>query len=164
VRVRPAVIQLTNDAWEPGSDEAQAGSRLDLLLPNFRELLGPIEALLASRTGRGRAAHGRLQGDKLLLAGETCLALDIVLDGTDEDKRVPLGWTLRTQHVRDMAAAIGPLLNTAPLDRNRASADFATWRANVYGRPASEPCRLGPPAGVTIADGRSGTPPPRTPR
>ena len=26
VRVRPAVIQLTNDAWEPGSDEAQAAA------------------------------------------------------------------------------------------------------------------------------------------
>lgn len=168
IRVRPTVIQLTNAAWEAEGDRAARPSWAEALTPRFPELLDPFQALLASRTGRGRGAHDRLQGDRLLLAGETCLALDIVLnleDMTEGDELVPLGWTLRRAHVANMRSAIGRRLGEQPLPPEAASRDFATWRANVYDRPAGVGCR--PSLGSqTRPSGRSGlgTRPCRRPR
>ena len=143
ILVRPAVIQLTNDRWVPADTPPRDDpSWMGHLAPDFPETLSPLTALLASRTGRGRAAHDRLQGDPFLLAGGTCTALDIVLnpvgsDLADPSKAVPLGWTLRPQHVEKMQAAI-----QETLDRSRpateSSLDFVRWRRDLYDSPA--PC------------------------
>jgi hypothetical protein len=155
IRVRPTVIQLTNDAWAGNGDLGERQGWARHLAPRFPELLDPVQALLASRTGRGRGAHDRLQGDRFLLAGETCLALDLVLnvqDMTEEDELVPLGWTLRHVHVENMRAAIERRFNERPLPPEAASRDFATWRDNVYDRPAGVPCR----SGELVANGAPG--------
>jgi hypothetical protein len=155
ILVRPTVIQLTNDAWEPNGDLVAARGWAEALAPAFPELLDPFHALLASRTGRGRGAHDRLQGDRFLLAGETCLDLDLILnarDLTEGDELVPLGWTLRRVHVADMRAAMARRLNDRPLPPEQEGVDFATWRANVYERPAGMGCR----AGAIVADARPG--------
>lgn len=159
ILVRPAVIQLTNDRWAtadtPPPDPAGLAAYLS---PSFPETLGPLTALLASRTGRGRAAHDRLQGDPFLLAGGTCTALDIVLNPegselADPGKAVPLGWTLRLQHVEAMQQAITSALDTerAP---NESVQSFARWRRDLYDAwrcPEQPPAA--PPVVSTITSG-----------
>ena len=143
IRVRPAVIQFTNDAWEPAAVAAAESPLKDALSPHYPELLGPVEALLASREGRGRAAHDRLQGDSLLTADQGCFGLDIVLNGDNAaatDPRIPLGWTLLPSHVAAMLQKIDDIASRPALPPEQRSFDFASWRSKVYGPSRADPC------------------------
>jgi len=123
VYLRPAVLQLTNDPWNQEAAEGRARPRASWLA----ELLDPIRGLLNSRTGRGRAAHDRLAGDRSLMAGRDDLDRDV--DLVDEDGRtaggsVPLGWMVRQDTASRMTAQAA---NKLASDKQR------EWLCRVYG-------------------------------
>lgn len=151
LHIRPAVLQLTNAAWDAS---AVPPTRLDAAIPAFPELLGPVDALLASRDGRGRGAHDRLQGDRFLTADQSCFALDIILDSDGNgdasiDPKVPLGWTLRHSHVRAMQARIVEILDRGVLPAGQRAVDFASWRQRVYGGGLHRPCDVALPVAAS---------------
>lgn len=111
VHVRPAVLQLSNDAW----DERDTGPH-DSRAPGSQGGLEPVAALWNSRTGRGRQAYHFLGQERTLMAGRDDLAYDIALEGDEVDEEeVPLTWTISESKLKRMSARLGKELKSPRL-------------------------------------------------
>ena len=103
LRIRPIVLQLSNDGYDAlklgdgcpvtkdaASNAAEGWSlRPGRLLPRYPEIFDPVSALLNSRTGRGREAWCRLKqsaGHELIKGGIAAGELEINLENPGGDR------------------------------------------------------------------------------
>lgn len=135
VYIRPLSLQLVNEPMEGPPDDKKPGLRLAL-----PELLGPVLALNASRSGRGFAAWGNLKDSSYYNGAqhESAVQVDIAPNGTKT--RVPLTWTLSEGSQAVMRDRLDCLLGKTPGDPcSKEAADLRRWVA-----------RLAPPVGSPI--------------
>ena len=168
VYVRPMSLQLVNEPMEGPAAVDPAGLRLAL-----PELLGPVIALNASRSGRGFAAWGNLEDGTLYNGAQgpddprrrrfdPTARVEIAVNGTRT--RVPLTWTLSEGSQRAMGDRLDCIVNLVasspacgPRGSDREVVELRRWLARLFVRPAGA---ASPPLAAPQAAPQAGLAPP----